>query len=70
MKATIEVENREEADLIRAGLADAEVRALVKVMGALNQLPSKRAKLRSLLYVRDLLDEEQENIDPHRLMVR
>jgi hypothetical protein len=44
MKTQIEVENRKEGKLIRRGLADPEVRALVKVMGALHPIKSKNMK--------------------------
>ena len=60
MKATIEVRDRREADHIKAGLEDPVMRAFVIIMGVLNQLPSKRAKVRVLEYVRDKFEEEQE----------
>lgn len=60
MKATIEVENRKEAELIKAGLADPAVRAIAKVMGILAGLPSDRAKGRVLRHVFDKLDEEKK----------
>lgn len=40
---TIEVESREEAALIRKGLERQDVRALVKVMGALKGLDQEEA---------------------------
>lgn len=58
MKAYIEVADREEADMIRRGLADPAVRALVKVIGTLSKLPSDRARARVLRHVDDRLDEE------------
>lgn len=59
MKASIEVSDRKEAELIRAGLADPQTRALVKVIGALSGL-TDRAKRRVLEYTRDRLDEQSE----------
>lgn len=59
MKATIEVDNRKEAALIRSGLSDPTTRALVKVMGALKPLPSDRARARCLRFVMDRLDEHE-----------
>lgn len=61
MRAGIDVESREEADLIRKGLEDPAVRALVKVMGALAALPSDRARRRVMTHVVDYLEEEQSN---------
>jgi hypothetical protein len=58
MKATIDVEDRKEGELIKAGLDDEPTRALVKIMGALAPLPSDRAKLRVLNFVRDFFDEQ------------
>lgn len=58
MKTKIEVENRKEAKLIRAGLADPQTRALVKVVGALAALPSERAKRRVMRFVEDHFAEE------------
>ncbi len=40
---TIKVESREEGALIKKGLERADVRALVKVMGALKGLPQEEA---------------------------
>jgi hypothetical protein len=54
MKSWIEVEDYEEAQLIREGLRDGQVRALVKVMGTLRPLPSDRRR-RVLQYVVDKL---------------
>ncbi len=44
MKTLVEVENRKEAELIKRGLADPEVRALVKVIGALSPIRSKNMR--------------------------
>jgi len=60
MKASIEVESKKEAELIRAGLNDPSTRALVKVMGALSVLPSDRARTRVLNMVSDYFDEQDE----------
>jgi len=61
MKATVEVESRDEAEQIRAGLAEPEARALVKVMGALAPLPTKTRKQRVVKFVADLLAELDTN---------
>lgn len=42
MRTTIEVKDRQEAALIRRGLADPETRAVVCIIGALKPLPTKR----------------------------
>jgi len=55
MLAKIEVANKKEAALIRRGLQDPQVRALVKITGALKPL-DERAKIRVLNYVSDKLD--------------
>lgn len=56
MKASIEVENRKEGDMIRKGLADPVTRALVKVMGALSG-KTVATQGRILRYVKDHFDE-------------
>jgi hypothetical protein len=56
MKAAIEVESKKEAELIRQGLADKDVRAFVLVTGALLSLPDDRARRRALRYAADLLN--------------
>ena len=48
MKTTIEVRNRKEGKLIRAGLKDPETRALVKIMGALDPIETKEMKRATL----------------------
>jgi hypothetical protein len=58
MKATIEVNDRREAEHIRNGLADPATRAFVVVMGALSVLPSNRARKRMLQFVADYFDEQ------------
>ena len=60
MRAGIEVESREEADLIRKGLEDPATRALVKVMGALSALPTDRARKRVMTHVVDYFEEQAE----------
>jgi hypothetical protein len=62
MKANIDVEDRKEGELIKAGLDDAPTRAVVKVMGALAPL-SDRGKRRVMNFVRDFY-EEGGNPDP------
>ena len=51
MKATIEVRDRKEADAIRAGLDDPELRAMVVVAGLLSQLPDDKTRQRVLNFV-------------------
>jgi hypothetical protein len=60
MRSWIEVENRKEADLLRRGLVDKEVRAFVTTMGALSTLQSKQAKERVLRFVVDHFRECSE----------
>jgi len=60
MKASIEVEGRNEAEAIRTGLGNPATRAFVIVMGALAALPSDRARKRVLQYVSDYLDESEQ----------
>lgn len=57
MKATIEVKDRKEADLIKAALDDPTTRAFVQVVGALLPL-SPRARQRVMAFVTDKLDED------------
>jgi hypothetical protein len=61
MKATIEVSDRKEADAIRIGLSDPAVRAFVVIMGALNSLPTDRARVRVMDFIRDRFEEMSEN---------
>ena len=56
MKASIEVESRREAELIRIGLDNPEVRAFVIIAGALTPL-SKRTQQRVLAFVKDHFEE-------------
>ena len=58
MRAFFEAESHKEAKLIRRGLDDPRVRAFVKVMGVLLELPSDRARIRVLNYVADRAAEE------------
>jgi hypothetical protein len=58
MKATFEVKDRKEADAIRAGLEDPVVRAQVVILGTLKQLPSVKAQVRVLTFVKEMLDEQ------------
>jgi len=67
MRATIEVEDREEAKLIRRGLADKETRALVKVMGALDKLPNKNMKIPTMNFIRDYFRAVRGN-EQNRMM--
>lgn len=59
------MKNRKEAQLIRRGLEQADVRALVFVMGALAPL-SERQQARAMRYVSDMLDEERERLGEQR----
>lgn len=66
MKTYVDVSNRKEAVLLRRGLEQEDVRALVLVMGALAVLPTDRARVRALRFVSDMLTElnpaQNENI--------
>ena len=64
MKTRIEVADRREAELLKAGLQDTQTRAFVKVMGVLSQLPSDRARSRVLRFVADYADESGEVMPP------
>jgi hypothetical protein len=65
MKATIQVNDKREAEAVRVGLEDPAVRAFVVIMGVMKSLPSKRAQARVMQYVTDRLDEDQENAAQH-----
>jgi hypothetical protein len=56
MKTPIEVSNRREGKLIKAGLDDAQMRAMVKIQGALAPL-TDRGKLRVMRFVADYFNE-------------
>jgi hypothetical protein len=60
MKARIEVADRKEFELIKRALEDEQTRSLVKIIGALLPL-SGRARLRTLNYVEDILQEKKES---------
>jgi hypothetical protein len=60
MKVAIPVKNRQEADALKRGLADPGVLAFVVVVGALMELPTDRARLRTLQFAKDHLDEHAE----------
>lgn len=66
MKTSIQVENRREGELLQRGLDDPQVRAFVKVIGVLQQLPSDRARARVLWCVRDQLDEQAGDVEATR----
>ena len=51
MNVRIDVADRKEAKQIRRGLADPKVRAFVKVMGELSQLPTDQTRIRVLRFV-------------------
>ena len=58
MKVAIPVKNRQEADALKRGLADPSVFAFAVVVGSLMALPTDRARLRTLQFVKDHLDEQ------------
>lgn len=58
MKTRIDVADRREAELLKAGLADETTRAFVKVMGVLSQLPSNRSRERVLRFFADYLQDD------------
>jgi hypothetical protein len=58
MMTKIPVASRKEAEQIRRGLQDPEVRAFVKIAGTLLALQSDRARKRVMEFVIDSLDEE------------
>lgn len=60
MKTTIEVADRKEAEQIQRGLNAPDVRAFVKMIGALSDLPSDRARARVLRYVKDRIDDDEQ----------
>jgi hypothetical protein len=51
MKAQIEVANRREAEAIERAMTNPDVRAFVIIVGALQELPSDRARARVLSYM-------------------
>lgn len=57
MKVSVDVANRAEADAVRAAWQLPDVKALVLVMGALQQLPSDGIRRATLEYVDTLLKE-------------
>jgi hypothetical protein len=59
MKIKIDVTDKKEADLIRRGLNDREVRAFVKVMAALSKLDGNWARRRVLNFVADHFREQE-----------
>ena len=59
MKATIEVKDRREANLVKSGMEDETTKAIVLITGALRQLPSDRARARVMRYVQDCIEEER-----------
>lgn len=58
LRITVEVENRDQARAIEAALTRDDVRAFAITVGALDTLPSDRARARVLRFVADRLDEE------------
>lgn len=64
IEAKFQSESIKEANLIRRGLADPTVRALVKVIGALAALPTDRARVRALRLVEDRLAEQRAEATP------
>jgi hypothetical protein len=62
VKANIEVKDRREADAIRAGLEDQELRAMAVVLGIFRQLPDGKTQRRVLNFVLDKLNITLEDI--------
>ena len=60
MKTTIDVANRAEGDLIRAGLANPVIRATTQVLGALSALPDDAARAQVLSFVTAQLEAVHE----------
>jgi hypothetical protein len=60
VKVTIDIDSREEGELLRQGLKDPQVRAYVMVVGALNRLPNNRTKARVLNYVADRIRQDSK----------
>ena len=60
MKTTIDVTNRAEGDLIRAGLANPVIRATTQVLGALSALPNAAARAHVLSFVEAQLEAAHE----------
>lgn len=65
MRMSLAVADQDEADQIRAGLSDPEVRAFVRLVGILNALPSNRARRRVLSFVADGIDEHGASFARH-----
>jgi len=59
MKATIDVQTKDEKEQIERALSDPLMRAFARVCAVLEQLPSDRARRRVIEYVADILDEQQ-----------
>jgi hypothetical protein len=55
VKATVEVQNRHEADAVKAALGDPAIKAFVVVIGALQTLQDDE-KARCLGYVKDWIN--------------
>ncbi len=55
MKVAIEVKDRNEATLMKAGLDDPVVRAVVMMSGALSQLPDDKTRRRVLGWVKEAM---------------
>lgn len=60
MKMTIEVSSREEGDLIRRGFDDPAVRAFVRIMGTLLELPTDEMRHRVLGFIEDSFPDTPE----------
>ena len=60
MKTAIDVTNRAEGDLIRAGLANPVIRATTQVLGALRALPDDAARTQVLSFVAAALEAAHE----------
>lgn len=60
MKVAVEVRDRQEAAALKAALGDPQTRAATVIVGVLLQLPTDRARVRVLAFVKDCLEEEAE----------
>jgi hypothetical protein len=66
MKATIQVNDKREAEAVRIGLEDPAVRAFVVIVGVLKPM-TPRARARVMQYVTDKLDEDNQTATQGRV---
>lgn len=60
MKATVEVTSVAEADLIKAGLNNPVMRAMVQMLGALNALPDDASRTAAMHFVQAQLKADEK----------